>query len=75
MPADNKQIYIPNLHVNGTFIEEVGATQDKVVYPGAVFDVKLTMEDFENPEDYHTVWIAITKAVKAKLNNGLHKPT
>jgi len=70
MPAENKQIYIPELFVKGTYIEEVGAAQDKVVYPGAEFNIALTMKDFENPEDYHTVWIAITKAIKSKLNNG-----
>jgi len=72
MSSENKQIYIPDLNIKGTFIEEVGAEGNRVVYPGTYFDVKLGKEDFENQEDYHSVWIAITKAVKAKLDNAKH---
>ena len=48
-------------------MEEIGATEDKIVYPGPGFDINLSCEDFENPEEYHTTWINITRAVKAKL--------
>ena len=63
----NKQIYIPAINIKGSFMEEIGATEDKIVYPGPGFDINLSCEDFENPEEYHTTWINITRAVKAKL--------
>ena len=49
-------------------MEEIGGGEDKVVYPGASFDLELGAEDFENSEDYHAAWISITRAVKAKLS-------
>lgn len=63
----NKQIYIPALKIKGSFIEEIGNSENRVVYPGSGFEITLSAEDFENPEDYHTTWINITKAVKAKI--------
>jgi len=68
MAATNKQIYIPSISVNGSFMEEIGGGDDKVVYPGVAFEVELSAEDFENSEDYHATWISITRAVKAKLS-------
>jgi hypothetical protein len=65
-----KQIYIPSIKVKGTYIEEIGGESDKIYYPGNVVDVELGLEDFENKEDYHNVWILITKAVKKKIANG-----
>jgi hypothetical protein len=67
MSDTNKQIYIPNLGISGNFIEELGSAGDRLIYPGKQFSVTLSEEDFENPEDYHTTWINITKAVKSKL--------
>jgi hypothetical protein len=49
-------------------MEEIGSTEDKVMYPGVPFDVTLSAEDFQNPEEYHTTWINITRAVKTKLS-------
>jgi hypothetical protein len=63
----NKQIYIPAINIKGSFMEEIGGAEDKIVYPGVPFDVALSAEDFDNPEEYHTTWINITRAVKAKL--------
>ena len=68
MAATNKQIYIPSITIKGSFMEEIGGGEDKVVYPGASFDLELGAEDFENSEDYHAAWISITRAVKAKLS-------
>ena len=70
MSAANKQIYIPELRIVGSYVEEVGNDTDKIIYPGKSFDVTITAEDFTNPEDYHTIWLALSKAVKNKLNNG-----
>jgi hypothetical protein len=67
MAAAIKQIYIPEVNVKGSFMEELGATDDKIIYPGKGFSVTLSVEDFENSEDYHTAWIILTRAVKAKL--------
>ena len=67
--ADPKQVFIPSIKITGTYLEELGAEGDRILYPGGAFDITLTSEDFENPEDYHAVWIAITKAVKKKLQN------
>lgn len=64
-----KQIYIPTLKVKGTYIEEIGGENDKVLYPGQTFELGLTQEDFESEEDYHNTWIAVTRAVKKKLKN------
>lgn len=64
-----KQIYIPSLKVRGTYIEEIGGEHDKVLYPGQTFELELSQEDFENEEDYHTTWIAVTRAVKKRLKN------
>jgi hypothetical protein len=64
-----KQIYIPALNVKGTYIEEIGGENDKVLYPGKVFELTLAQEDFETEEDYHNTWIAVTRAVKKKLKN------
>jgi hypothetical protein len=65
--ATNKQIYIPIINIKGSYVEEIGGTEDRVVYPGTPFDIDLCMEDFENREEYHTTWINITRAVKTKL--------
>jgi hypothetical protein len=65
----NKQIYIPSITVKGSFVEEIGSEDNKVVYPGKPFELSLSAEDFKNIEDYHTVWIHITKTVKDKLNS------
>jgi hypothetical protein len=65
-----KKVYIPNLNVCGTFIEEIGTETDKTLYPGTSFEICLSQEDFENSEEYHTVWISLTKAAQKKLNNG-----
>jgi hypothetical protein len=65
-----KQIYIPTLRVRGTYIEELGGADDLLLYPGKSFELELCEEDFENAEDYHTVWIAATQAVRKKLKNG-----
>ena len=62
-----KQIYIPSVQIKGSYVEEVGGADDRVVYPGIPFDISLAAEDFENAEEYHTTWINITRAVKAKL--------
>lgn len=64
-----KQIYIPTLKVKGTYIEEIGGENDKVLYPGQTFELDLKQEDFESEEDYHNTWIAVTRAVKKKLKN------
>jgi hypothetical protein len=63
-----KQIYIPSLRVRGTYIEELGGESDRVLYPGEAFELDLSEKDFENKEDYHSTWIAVTNAVKKKLN-------
>ena len=68
MPT-NKQIYIPEIVIKGAYIEEIGSPENKVVYPGKKFELSLTLEDFKNSEEYHTVWISITKAVKDKLKD------
>jgi hypothetical protein len=68
MAESSKQIYIPSISIKGYYVEEVGAEKDRVVYPGGFFDVELDIEDFQNLEDYHTVWIALTRAVKTKLS-------
>lgn len=65
--AANKQIYIPSINIKGSFMEEIGGAEDKIAYPGDSFDLSLSLEDFQNPEEYHTTWINITRAVKAKL--------
>jgi hypothetical protein len=64
-----KQIYIPSLKVKGTYIEEIGGENDRVLYPGKTFELELSQEDFESEEDYHNTWIAVTKAVKKKLKD------
>jgi hypothetical protein len=73
MASTNKQIYIPAINIRGSFIEEIGNTEDRVIYPGVPFDLSLTAEDFANPEEYHTAWISITRAVKSKLNKHASK--
>jgi hypothetical protein len=65
--AANKQIYIPSINIKGSFMEEIGGAEDKIAYPGDSFDISLSLEDFQNSEEYHTTWINITRAVKAKL--------
>jgi hypothetical protein len=67
MSAANKQIYIPEISIKGSFMEEIGGVEDKVMYPGPTFDVSLSADDFANAEEYHTTWINITRAVKTKL--------
>ena len=64
----NKQIYIPSIVVKGSFVEEIGSAENRVVYPGKSFEISLCADDFKNSEDYHTIWINITKAVKEKLH-------
>ena len=64
-----KQIYIPKLNIDGTYIEEIGGGADLTAYPGEAFSVSLSMEDFASREEYHTIWISISKAVKKKLSN------
>lgn len=68
MSEQNKQIYIPKINISGSFVEEIGGGVDRIMYPGAPFDMSLTAEDFNNAEEYHDTWINITRAVKAKLN-------
>ena len=67
MAVTNKQIYIPSLVVKGSYVEELGTQEDRIVYPGQKFDLSISAEDFESAEDYHTTWINITRAVKSKL--------
>lgn len=69
MSGSSKQIYIPRINIKGYYVEEVGGGEDRVVYPGKSFDLSLDINDFEDSEEYHTVWIALTRAVKAKLIN------
>lgn len=68
MSGSSKQIYIPTIDVKGYYVEEIGGSSDRIVYPGGSFEISLAIDDFENPEEYHTAWIAITRAVKAKLS-------
>lgn len=68
MSASNKQIYIPLVNIKGSFVEEIGNDKDRIVYPGGSFDITLSAEDFSDPEEYHSTWISITRAVKHKLN-------
>jgi hypothetical protein len=67
MADANKQIYIPEITIRGSFMEEIGSVGDKILYPGPTFDISLSADDFENAEEYHTTWISITRAVKTKL--------
>lgn len=67
MSASNKQIYIPSIVVKGSFIEEIGSSEDRLIYPGEQFNLNLSAEDFANSEEYHATWINITRAVKSKL--------
>ncbi len=69
MSGSTKQIYIPAINIKGYYVEEVGGGEDRVVYPGKSFDLSLDINDFQDPEEYHTTWIALTRAVKAKLIN------
>lgn len=69
MAGKSKQIYIPSINIKGYYVEEIGGDKDRVVYPGGSFDISLDITDFENSEEYHSAWIAITRAVKSKLNN------
>ena len=71
MAAANKQIYIPEISIKGSFMEEIGSIEDKVMYPGSAFNVSLSADDFSNAEEYHTTWINITRAVKNKLNKNV----
>lgn len=75
MSASNKQIYVPAISVKGTYIEEIGGAENRLIYPGENFDLSLSAEDFENPEEYHTTWINITRAVKAKLTKNAVRPS
>jgi hypothetical protein len=68
MAESSKQIYIPSISIKGYYVEEVGAEKDRLVYPGGFFDIELDIKDFQNQEDSHTAWIALTRAVKNKLN-------
>jgi len=68
MSEQNKQIYISKINISGSFVEEIGGGLDRIMYPGASFDISLTAEDFNNTEEYHNIWISITRAVKSKLN-------
>jgi hypothetical protein len=68
MSSASKQVYIPNISIKGSFVEEVGGTQDRIVYPGEEFELNLSANDFSDPEEYHTTWISITRAVKTKLS-------
>jgi hypothetical protein len=65
-----KKIYIPDLKITGNYLEELGTQNNITVYPGESFELSLNSQDFENNEEYHTVWIALTKAVQKKLSNG-----
>jgi hypothetical protein len=67
MSGTNKQIYIPKISITGSYVEEIGSQEERLIYPGTPFDITLSAEDFANPEEYHTVWINITRAVKTKL--------
>lgn len=68
MAGSTKQIYIPTVQIKGYYVEEVGSSTDKVVYPGGSFELSLAIDDFENSEEYHTAWIALTRAVKNKIS-------
>ena len=68
MSSANKQVYIPNICIKGSFVEEVGGSEDRIVYPGETFELNLSAGDFLDPEEYHTTWISITRAVKTKLS-------
>jgi hypothetical protein len=68
MSSASKQVYIPNISIKGSFVEEVGGAQDRIVYPGEEFELNLSANDFSDPEEYHTTWISITRAVKTKLS-------
>ena len=59
---------MPAISIKGSFIEEIGSSEDRLIYPGEPFDLSLSADDFSNPEEYHATWINITRAVKAKLN-------
>jgi hypothetical protein len=65
--AANKQIFIPAINIKGSFMEEIGGAEDKIAYPGESFDISLSLEDFQNPEEYHTTWNNKPRAVKTKL--------
>jgi hypothetical protein len=65
----NKQIYIPTIKVSGSFMEEIGSSDDRIFYPGEDFSTELKPEDFKDVEEYHSVWIILTRAVKLKLAN------
>ena len=67
MSTSTKQVYIPTLKITGSFMEEIGGSADRVIYPGKTFSLDLAPEDFKDSEEYHSVWISITKAVKSKL--------
>jgi hypothetical protein len=64
-----KKIYIPALNISGAYIEEIGTTEEKTLYPGEPFEISITKEDFDDLEEYHAVWITLTKAVQRKLKN------
>jgi len=68
-----KQIYIPELKIEGTYIEEVGGGEDLITYPGEPFAVDLSIDDFASREEYHSTLISISRAVKKKLSNEASK--
>jgi hypothetical protein len=75
MASENKQVYIPSISIRGSFVEEIGGGLDKIVYPGEAFELDISANDFSDPEEYHTTWICITRAVKNKLNKNAVKPS
>jgi hypothetical protein len=62
-----KQIYIPQVSIEASIIEEVGGGADRVVYPGESKSLVLRESDFENKEEYHTAWIILTRAAQRKI--------
>jgi hypothetical protein len=64
-----KKIYIPALNISGAYIEEIGTNSETTLYPGEAFEIAITKEDFADLEEYHAVWISLTKVVQRKLEN------
>lgn len=64
-----KKIYIPALNISGAYIEELGTNGETTLYPGEPFEVCIKKEDFADLEEYHAVWISLTKVVQRKLKN------
>ena len=45
MSGTNKQIYIPKITISGSYVEEIGSPEERLIYPGTPFDIdRLTAE-------------------------------